>query len=166
MKKAILLLLLILGIGAVHATEYPYWIEDDGNGQYYIWTKVNVSANGDTVIYIKKIDGYQPDGDKVFEFFDGFNDLSKWTTNGWVSTTLEGNPSPCATSSSVWKYMYANTQLPQSYIISFDFNTSTLFNVIFACNASGCGYVFRVDSRSGNYPGFGQINGWGARFHH
>lgn len=87
MRKIVLLLLLFAGLlGTVSAAEYPYWIEDDGNGNYYIWTKVNVSANSDKVIYIKKVNGYHPNGTSVFEFFDDFED-GVIDTNKWQYPT-------------------------------------------------------------------------------
>ncbi len=60
----------------------PYWIEQVDDNTFYIWTKVNISANSEKVIYIKKVEGYQPDGDSVFLFFDDFDgtelDKNKW----------------------------------------------------------------------------------------
>jgi|GEM_PF-2679891 len=86
MKRAVLFILLLSIVGVVWANEYPYWIEDLGDGHYNIWTKVNVSANSEKVIYITKTEGYKPDGDKVFEFFDDFEgtslDTNKWQEYG------------------------------------------------------------------------------------
>ncbi|XRP97777.1 DUF2341 domain-containing protein (plasmid) [Methanocaldococcus sp. 16A] len=95
MKKAILLLFIlgIVGIGAVYATEYPYWIENSTDG-LWIWTKVNISANSNITLYIQKKPGYQPDGNKVFLFFDDFNgtslDTNKWALSG-SGTVSVGN---------------------------------------------------------------------------
>jgi hypothetical protein len=81
MRRLLLFLLILIGIGAVSA-EYPYWIEDNGDGTYNIWTKICVPANGETTIYVQKADGYSPNGDAVFEFFDDFEgtelDTNKW----------------------------------------------------------------------------------------
>ncbi len=55
----------------------PYWIEHDENGKpiNYLWVKVpKIPAKSSKVIYIEKELGYSPDGDKVFEFFDDFDD--------------------------------------------------------------------------------------------
>ncbi|WP_423792090.1 DUF2341 domain-containing protein [Methanocaldococcus indicus] len=71
---------------------YPYWIEDTGSN-YYIWTKVNISANSNITLYIKKVDGYHPDGDSVFLFFDDFDadslNNSIWSVYGTSSTTVD-----------------------------------------------------------------------------
>ena len=56
----------------------PYWIEPV-NGNYKVWVEVsNIPANGDVEMIIKKVPGYSPNGDAVFEFFDDFNDFNKW----------------------------------------------------------------------------------------
>ncbi len=66
---------------AIGANNYSYYIEDD-NTNKYIWTKVNLDANQTKTIYITKTNGYSPDGNNVFFFFDDFNgttlDLNKW----------------------------------------------------------------------------------------
>ncbi len=64
-------LFLIVATTSVFATTYPYWIEHDQNGNAinYVWTKVNLTANGDLTLYVFKQAGYTPDGDKVFEWF-------------------------------------------------------------------------------------------------
>ena len=83
-----------MGIGAVSA-EYPYWIEDIGDGQYNIWTKINISAGESKTIYVQKQDGYSPDGNTVFEFFDDFEgtslDNSKWTIGSGTWSVVNGN---------------------------------------------------------------------------
>ena len=67
---------------AIVGTILPYWIEQLPDGTYRIWTKTRIAANSSTVLYIQKKDGYSPDGDSVFEFFDDFDgnslDTSKW----------------------------------------------------------------------------------------
>ena len=92
MKATKLLLLLfvflffLVSVSSVFATTYPYWIEhnESGNAINYVWTKVNLTANGNTTLYINKTAGYSPNGDAVFDFFDDFNgnslDTSKWDT--------------------------------------------------------------------------------------
>ncbi len=91
MKKFLYFIILLVGVSAVvGAQTYPYWIEDDG-GNYTIWTKVNVSAGESKTIYIIKQDGYQPNGLKVFEFFDDFisDDIGTvWEMCGSSSTTI------------------------------------------------------------------------------
>jgi len=66
---------------SIGANNYSYYIEDD-NTNKYIWTKVNLDANQTKTIYITKTNGYSPDGNTVFFFFDDFNgttlDLNKW----------------------------------------------------------------------------------------
>jgi hypothetical protein len=89
MKKIILVLfLMLIGISVVGAQEYSYWIEDDG-GTYSIWTKINISAGETKTIYVQKQDGYSPDGDSVFEFFDDFDNLNgeKWDVSGDISVS-------------------------------------------------------------------------------
>ena len=67
----------------------PYWIDDNLN----IWTKTSISANSSTVLYVQKTDGYSPDGDGVFEFFDDFDgaelDTTKWDSD--ITTYSIGN---------------------------------------------------------------------------
>jgi len=67
--------------GAIGTNNYSYYIEDD-NTNKYIWTKVDLDADQTKTIYITKTDGYSPDGNNVFFFFDDFNgttlDLNKW----------------------------------------------------------------------------------------
>ena len=58
----------------------PYWIEDTGSNKY-IWTKVTIPAKKSIVLYIRKKEGYSPNGDAVFEFFDDFEQLD---TNKWI----------------------------------------------------------------------------------
>ena len=91
MKKILLFLLILMGIGAVSA-EYSYWIEDIGDGQYNIWTKINISAGETKTIYIVKQDGYSPDGSQVFEFFDNFEgqEFSEGQTITNLGTDLFG----------------------------------------------------------------------------
>ena len=59
------------------AAELPYWIEEF-NSHYVIWTKVDLPASSTTTIYIIKREGYSPNPEEVFLFFDDFYDLSKW----------------------------------------------------------------------------------------
>jgi len=129
MKKLVFALLFLFSIGIVGVVwaenSYPYWIEDAG-GDYYIWTKVNVSANSNITLYIRKVEGYQPDGDEVFEFFDDFEgnvlDSNKWTSSGNIivsnSVLTVGDES----------YVYANFNLPQKLIIEVYITDTSVTN--------------------------------------
>jgi hypothetical protein len=72
--------------------QLPYWIEED-NG-YKVWVKVpKIPAGGEVKLKIKKVDGYKPDGDKVFDFFDDFvHDKFdfKYGPNEYEFTTFDG----------------------------------------------------------------------------
>ena len=72
----------------------PYWIEQLEDGSFKIWTKTSIAANSSTVLYVQKRDGYSPDGDSVFEFFDDFEgtslDTSKWTVGSGAWTVENG----------------------------------------------------------------------------
>ena len=108
MKKILLFLLILMGIGAVSA-EYPYWIEDIGDGQYNIWTKINISAGESKTIYVQKQDGYSPDGNTVFEFFDDFEgtelDTSKWGISGTPAYTVSDGKLYLSSFSSSGQYL-------------------------------------------------------------
>ena len=80
----ILICLIFSGFSAL-----PFWIEHDENNNPsgYLWTKLNLTANGSKIIYIKKNGSYISDGDAVFEFFDDFRD-SSLDSNKWK--TLQG----------------------------------------------------------------------------
>jgi hypothetical protein len=68
----------------------PYWIDDNLN----IWTKTSISANSSTVLYVRKQDGYSPDGSQVFEFFDDFDTDRGWTlfgSNGAKSYSIQNS---------------------------------------------------------------------------
>ncbi|WP_456416678.1 DUF2341 domain-containing protein [Methanocaldococcus sp.] len=166
MKKAILLLLLIFGIGTAYATEYSYWIEND-SGQMWIWTKVNISANSTITLYIKKVDGYQPRPDDVFEFFDDFSsgtiDTTKWTNNGISISTTDGMPNPpSAYTNTPRTYMYANAipNLTEDYIIELYAKTGDLNDFYLYCNSSGAGQMIRLETRSGYSSGFAPTTSW------
>ncbi|MCQ6254750.1 DUF2341 domain-containing protein [Methanocaldococcus sp.] len=64
----------------------PYWVDDNGD----LWTKVNIPANGTITLRIYKNGTGQPNGSKVFEFFDDFSessiDTNKWQILGgnWI----------------------------------------------------------------------------------
>jgi hypothetical protein len=67
----------------VNNTILPYYIEEDiVDNNYNIWTKVDVLANSKKTIYLEKTNGYTPNGNNVFLFFDNFNseslDTNKW----------------------------------------------------------------------------------------
>ena len=81
-------------VSSVSATDYPYWIEHDENANPVnnVWIKLNLSASSTKTIYAFKKEGYSPDGDSVFEFFDDFEgtsvDTNKWSSNsGTVSNS-------------------------------------------------------------------------------
>ena len=69
----------------------PYWIEHDENGNpiNYVWVKIPKIPAQETITYIiEKTDGYTPNGDAVFDFFDDFDeslDVSKWVVKSGVS---------------------------------------------------------------------------------
>ena len=67
----------------------PYWIEEKLNKTYSVWTKVSVPAGGTKKIYVIHQEGYTPNGDAVFEFFDDFNgdslDTTKWKVEQGVA---------------------------------------------------------------------------------
>ena len=63
-------------------TIYPYWIEEKLDGTFSVWTKVSIPAGQTKKLYIVHQDGYSPNGDAVFDFFDDFDkdslDTTKW----------------------------------------------------------------------------------------
>ena len=61
----------------------PYYIEEDiVDNNYNVWTKTSVLANSTKTIYLEKTNGYSPNGDNIFLFFDDFDtnilDINKW----------------------------------------------------------------------------------------
>ena len=62
--------------------QYPYWIEQKLDGTFSVWTKVSVPAGQTKKLYVIHQEGYSPDGDAVFDFFDDFDgdtlDTTKW----------------------------------------------------------------------------------------
>jgi len=82
---------ILIFISFIYVSAEQYWIEDTGNG-YNIWTKLNLTA-GETTIYVQKTEGYSPNGDAVFEFFDDFDgaelDTTKWDSD--INTYLISN---------------------------------------------------------------------------
>jgi len=86
-------LFLLLNVNLSFAeTIYPYWIDENLN----VWTKVNLTANGQITLYITKESGYSPNGDDVFIFYDDFSTSTKWSlyqcsiTNGIMSCSEDG----------------------------------------------------------------------------
>lgn len=74
----------------------PYWIEHDENGQpfNYVWIKVNeIPAQETKTFFVVKENGYFPDGDSVFDFFDDFDgdalDTTKWEIVSNTGATIE-----------------------------------------------------------------------------
>ena len=90
-------LFFLVSVSSVFATTYPYWIEHDENGNAinYVWTKVDLTANGDTTLCVSKQAGYSPNGNQVFDFFDDFDgsslDTSKWLVHTKDSTYSVSN---------------------------------------------------------------------------
>lgn len=60
-----------------------------------LWIKDDIAPNGYNIYYIKKISGYTPNEDNIFEFVDNFNDTSinttKWFTDGTGVITETGS---------------------------------------------------------------------------
>ena len=71
----------------------PYWIEEKLDGTHSVWTRVSVPAGGTKKIYVIHQEGYTPNGDAVFEFFDDFNgdslDTTKWRLEEGVSPKIQ-----------------------------------------------------------------------------
>lgn len=65
-------------------SKLDYWIENNSNDNYYIWTKVSVPANQTKKLRVTKNIGKSPNGYKVFEMFDDFDkdylDLYTWSS--------------------------------------------------------------------------------------
>ena len=83
----------------------PYWIDDNLN----IWTKTSIAANSSTVLYVRKQDGYSPDGDAVFELFDDFEgdslDTGKWDISGTPAYTVSDGKLYLSSFSSSGQYL-------------------------------------------------------------
>lgn len=71
------------------AEALPYWIEECG-GNFYIWIKTTIPANTTKELCIKKVEGYYPQPDSVFEFFDDFEGTSL-DTSKWTNTEIAGD---------------------------------------------------------------------------
>lgn len=91
----------------------PYFIEDF-NSEYSLWTKVNIPSGETKKIYVSKEEDYLPNGEKVFELFDDFEetilDTDKWeeqkfgSQNAIISVdsgelTLAGEPAVASSAS-------------------------------------------------------------------
>lgn len=65
----------------------PYWIEHDNNNnpKDYLWVKIDrLLPNKSRTFFIRKEQGFNPDGNAVFDFFEDFEtlDTSKWNVLG------------------------------------------------------------------------------------
>ena len=60
-------------------TIYPYWIDENLD----VWTKVNLTANGQITLYITKESGYSPSPQDVFDVYDDFS--TDTISNGYWS---------------------------------------------------------------------------------
>jgi hypothetical protein len=67
-------------IGVIEEPTIPYYIEDDGANKF-TWIKQTIPGNTIRTIKITKENGYTPNGEKIFDFFDDFSgNILKWTT--------------------------------------------------------------------------------------
>ena len=69
-------------------TLLDYWIEDPTQDPITVWVKVKDDLDNDVDIYVyygNSSASSASDGDSVFEFFDDFEDLSKWSVEGTVT---------------------------------------------------------------------------------
>ena len=80
---------------------------------------------------------------------------------GPVIDTTTGDPKPPSLEVPGDKsYLWADTKKALKSV-SFDANTQGLFDFVFGANASGKGFMFRIDTRGGtNYSGFGETEDW------
>lgn len=93
--------------------------------------------------------------------------LKGWTVvpgSGGVGPTIDnttGDPKPPSLDLPGDKsYVWADPKKALKSI-SFDANTQGLFDIFFGANASGKGFMFRIDTRGGtNYSGFGETEDW------
>ena len=94
----------------------PYWIEENKT----IWTKINISANSNTSIFISLKDNYPGNGDKVFALFDDFTEgeinNTKWqktastvTFNSGIVTTYGGSYNLYANASGIFPKLTSET---------------------------------------------------------
>ncbi|MFA7709167.1 MAG: DUF2341 domain-containing protein, partial [archaeon] len=79
-------------IGFIEEKTIPYYIEDDGTNKF-TFVKQTIPGNTIKTLKITKENGYTPNGNRVFDFFDDFTsaqlDLGKWsdgTTPIYVSS--------------------------------------------------------------------------------
>ena len=77
--------------GNLKLKSYDYYIEDNGSSRD-IWSKIDLKQNETKTLYLYKKNGNSPNGDKVFDFFDDFEegqlDKNKWIPFGEDFGTL------------------------------------------------------------------------------
>ena len=128
-KKIMLMFafLMVFLVSSVSATDYPYWIEHDesNNPVNDVWIKLNLSASSTKTIYAFKKEGYSPDGDSVFEFFDDFMYDKGWTLWGTnsnkqysISNSILTLPDPNSNTGGEDEAVYYPTTISTNTIIS------------------------------------------------
>ena len=92
-----------------------YYIEDN-NDDFNIWLKLNLEASSTKTIYISKNSCFDSNGDKIFEFFDDFDedtlDTTKWNSFGeefGTITTSNGELTISNTSASADNFIGINS---------------------------------------------------------
>lgn len=87
-KVTLGVLVLVLAMNVVGATDVDYSIDEDVSN---LWIKDSWSGGGENIYYVEKTDGYSPDGEAVFDFYDGFEgsdlDAEKWDASGSVTVS-------------------------------------------------------------------------------
>lgn len=106
----------------------PYWIEQLPDGTYKIWTKTSIAANSSTVLYLRKTDGYNPDGSQVFEFFDDFTSdtLANYVVNGGSYSISDGKLYITGISAGNAVIAPSTQNLPDSYVVEMKGSYSDL----------------------------------------
>ena len=82
----------LIKIDPVSIYEPNYYIEDDGTNKYF-WTKITLNPYETKTLKITKENGFYPDGENVFEFFDDFNESAlheKWFPSVGSTYVLSG----------------------------------------------------------------------------
>ena len=160
-----------------------YAVTNTGVSSYSTTTPITISGLAVSTSYTVTIYGYNIFGKIVSKssvsattsavtatstiFSSDGTSLTSWGSNGAggsISGSI-GNPSPSISlSGSGTSVVYYN--IGQSLLnttIQFDANTGSLMNLLFACNSSGSGNMWRFEARGGMTGGFAPSPSWGNR---
>ena len=190
-KKIICVIMLIMALNSING-EYPwgdysywlestsettygvndsYWIENLSNNNYTVWAKVSVPAHKNISFTIERESGgtNTPNGDDVFEFFDGFeNGLSKWNT---VNSPTISNGELVLNWDGTFRYVYRDLGISSNYVIESKWKyTGTkraILNFPFSCNGGGNGYAVNFDTLTspGDYCNIYYTSSWTSWSH-